>query len=443
MFCIGIFVRQFQKSIMRRDGHLLIPVLIFFCLLLATLCSCGKQADKTPVSFMVFGEPAEYEAYEKLAAAFEKEHTDIDIELGLIPDQGDYRRRLAADFAGGSPPDVMLLNYRRFAAFASQNALEPLTSYLEKSKLLNEEDFFPIAIDSFYYGSELWCIPQNVSSLVVYYNRNLFDDAGLQYPTDEWSREEFLDAARALTKDVDGDGEIDQYGVGIEPSIFRLAPFIWQDGGELVDDPDSTGRLLLDQPLQIATFQWFVDLQVKEHVTPDAVYEEAEGSESRFLNGTLAMYFNSRRGVPTYRTITGFEWDVAPLPKAKLPASILHSDGYCMAAAAEHKDAAWTFIEYANSADGQKLIAETGRTVPSNQEVAESPAFLDTSLPPANARIFVDTVPIMKGVPVMAGWASIEEAVNREIERAFYGQASVEEAAAAAVEIAQPFFETQ
>jgi multiple sugar transport system substrate-binding protein len=390
---------------------------------------------------MVFGEPAELAAYQKLVDAFEKEHPEIDIELGHIPGQSDYRRRLATDFAGGSPPDVMLLNYRRFAAFASQGGLEPLTQYLADSDVIAETDFFPITVESFYFEQDIWCVPQNVSSLVVYYNRDIFDAAGIVYPDEDWTREEFLIMARELTKDFDGDGQIDQFGVGIDPSIFRLAPFIWQDGGELVDDPAAPTRLVLDQPLQLETFQWFVNLSVKEHVVPDAVEEEAEESESRFLNGTLAMYFNSRRGVPTYRTITGFQWDVAALPMGEQPAGILHSDGYCMAAKAENKDAAWTFIEYANSNTGQTLISETGRTVPSRPEVADSPVFLNDSVAPANARVFIDTVPILKGVPVMAGWASIEETTNREVERAFYGWATVQEAAASAIEITQPFFD--
>ena len=74
----------------------------------------------------------------------------------------------------------------------------------------------------------------------------------------------------------------------------------------MVDDPASPERLALDAPGALAAFQWFVDLQVKEQVVPDAAAEAAESSESRFLNGRLAMYFNSRRGVPTYRTIKTF-----------------------------------------------------------------------------------------------------------------------------------------
>jgi multiple sugar transport system substrate-binding protein len=403
------------------------------------LTGCGS--DKTVVTFSVFGDPAELAAYQSLVEAFETSHSEIDIELRHIPSQSEYRQRLAADFSGGSPSNVMLLNYRRFATFAAQGGLQPLGPYLARSSRIKEADFFAATIEAFYLKGELWCIPQNLSSLVVYYNRDLFDAAGVAYPTNDWSQDDFLEKARALSLDLDRDGNIDQYGAGISPNLFRLAPFIWQNGAQLVDDPANPTRLALDTPEALAAFQWFVDLQIKEHVVPGALAESAETSESRFLNGRLAMYFNSRRGVPMYRTITGFAWDVAPLPHGSQAAGILHSDAYCMAATTKDKEAAWKFIEFANSVTGQSIVAASGRTVPSLLAVAESPSFLDPDQPPANSRVFIDTAPIIRRVPVMTTWAGIEETTSKEIERAFYGQVSVREAAQAAITLTQPYFD--
>ena len=408
-------------------------------LLMVLLTACGGGNSRA-VSFSVFGDPEELAAYEGLVAAFEAKFPEIDIELRHVPGQNDYRQRLATEFAAGAPPDVFLLNYRRLAPFAADGGLEPLTSYLANSEVIQEADFYPTTIAPFKWQGELWCIPQNVSSLVVYYNADLFAAAGVPLPTNEWTRDDFLAAALALTQDTDGDGVTDQYGVGVEASLFRLAPFVWQNGGEIVDDPANPTRLTLDTPQARAAFQWLVDLQVVHHVAPDRLTESAEESESRFLNGRLAMFFNSRRGVPTYRTITSFTWDIAPLPLAEVPAGILHSDGYCLAAAAENKEAAWTFIEFANSVEGQTLIAASGRTVPSLISVAESPAFLDGQ-PPANSQVFLDTIPLLKAVPIMSTWVGIEETAGQEVERAFYGEATIDEAIAAADELTRPFFE--
>jgi len=401
--------------------------------LLAVLLVACSRSGQAQVSFMVFGGPEELAAYESLVEAFHEAQSEVKVELRYVPDQAEYRRRLAADFSAGAAPDVMLLNYRRFASFAGQGGLQPVGDYLANSTLIQEGDFYPQTVDAFRFEGELWCIPQNMSSLVVYYNQDLFDAAGLAYPADDWTWQDFLVAAQRLTVDRDGDGRPEQYGAGIEPTLNRLAPFIWQAGGELVDDPLNPTRLALDSPAAQTGMQWFVALQTVHGVVPDALAQSAESNESRFLNGTLAMYFNSRRGVPTYRTITEFEWDVAPLPRGSQPAGILHSDGYCMAASSKDKEAAWGFIEYANSSTGQELIARTGRTVPSLRAVAESAAFLEPSQSPARSRVFLDTINSVRLVPVMANWPAIEDTASQDIEQAFFGQVSVAQAAASAI----------
>lgn len=415
-------------------------LLVGLGLLLAACSPTG--APQSQISFIVWGDPAEKAAYERIVQVFRQRHPTIDVLLTHIPGQNDYRRRIAADFAAGQPADVVLLNYRRMTTFAAKGALEPLGPYLGRSTTIKEADFFQEALDPFRYNGTLMCIPQNISSLVVYYNKQLFDQAGLAYPEDSWTWEEFLQTAKTLTKDTDGDGQIDQYGVGIEPTAIRVAPFIWQNGGEVVDDPAAPTRLTLDTPEARAAVQWFVDLQTTHHVVPDAVQAEAEDSESRFQNGRTAMFFDSRRAVPTLREIQGFDWDVAGLPQGQQPATILHSDAYCMAAKTANKAAAWTFVEFANSPEGQQIIAETGRTVPSLRAVAQSPAFLEPQAKPANSQVFLDVIPAIRAVPSINGWEDIEAVIDNEIERAFYGQASVDEALTAAAQNAQQYFST-
>ncbi len=417
--------------------------LLLFALMLVVLALAGCAAPplQHSTSFMVSGSQAEYDAYQTLVEAFQTDNPDYGIELRFVPDDADFRRRLAADFSAGSQPDVMLLNYRRIAPFADEGALAPVGPYLANSTVLKETDFYQPPMEAFRYKGDLWCMPQNVSSLAVYYNKALFDAAGLAYPADDWTLDDFVAAAKALTVDQDGDGVTDQFGVGIDPILYRLAPFIWQVGGELVDDPANPTRLALDSPAALQAFQWFVDLQIKEKVVPDAAAEAARDSESRFLDGTLGMYFNSRRPVPTLRTIESFDWDVAPLPRGSQPATVLHADGYCMAGKSKDKEAAWKFIEYANSPKGQEIVARTGRTVPSLRSVAESAAFLDPTQKPANSQVWLDAVPTLRTVPVISNWPAIEDAASKEVERAFYGQATVEEAAAAADSLTASLFQ--
>ena len=409
----------------------------------ALLLSPAPAAAQARISFMVFGDAAEKAAYERLAAEFGRRTPQVHVTLIHIPGQSDYRKRLGIDFAAGTPADVILLSYRRYAAFAARAALEPLGPYLGRSTVIKEDDFYAQSIEPFRWQGALTCIPQNLSSLVVYYNKDLFDRAGVPRPTDDWTWDDFLRAARALTRDAPGGGPRPQHGLGTEVSIFRLAPFVWQNGGHLVDHPLAPTRLTLDAPRSREALAWFVDLQVKHRVVPDAVEEKGESSESRFLNGRLAMFLNSRRGVPTYRTITSFDWDVAPLPRHRERAGILHADAYCLPKASGDKAAAWAFIEFANSVEGQRTIAASGRTVPSLRAVAESPAFLDPAARPRNSRVFLREIPHIHAVPVTPEWVDVEELAGEELTRAYYGRASVDEVIATATRRAAAFFKSR
>jgi multiple sugar transport system substrate-binding protein len=404
-------------------------------LIMVVLAACAPVAPppvahkaQETILFLISGDPTDEAAYRTLADAFMATAPTVQVDLLNIPSGGDFRRRLAADFAAGAPPDIFLINYRRYGPYLAAGAIEAVEPYLARSTQLAREDFYPQALDAFTWRGTLQCMPQNMSSPVIYYNRDLFAAAGLADPAADWAWADFLATAQALTRDLDGDNEIDQYGLGIEPALVRAAPFIWMNGGEVVDDPVGPARLTLDSAASRAALQWFVELQTVHGVVPDAVAEAAESSESRFLNGRLAMIMESRRATPEFRAIDGFDWDVAPLPQGATRASILHSDAYCMAAASRHQDAAWRFIEFANTREGQSILARIGRTVPSRIDLAEAPVFLDPQARPVNSRAFVDAIPEIRTFPAMTTWFDIESAVDAELEQAFYGQLSLDEA---------------
>lgn len=415
--------------------------------LLLTACtpiqtpSLAPDSATTALTFLISGDPTDEAAYQQLIDAFAAEHGDIAVNLINIPSGGDFRKRLAADFAAGTPPDLFLINYRNLGRFAASGTVEPLTDYLANSSLIKTDDYYPQALAAFQWNGEQICMPQNMSSPVIYYNKALFDAAGFTYPTDDWTWDGFLETVKMMTQDTDNDGATDIYGFGIDPTLVRAAPFVWMNGGELVDDPVAPTRLTLDTPESKEALQWFMALQLVHQVTPDAVAEEAESSLSRFMNGRLAMFMDSRRAVPEFRTISAFDWDVAALPMGKSRANVLHSDAFCIAAAGQQKAAAWTFLEFANSAAGQTILAGTGRIVPSRIELATSPVFLDPNAKPTNSQAFLAAIPHIRNLPLMATWSDIEGIVNTELKNAFYGNASLDEALQAASEHSAEFFQ--
>ena len=425
---------------MLRIASCLAVCVVLFGACVAPIAPPAAEPERVLLSLLISGDPTDDAAYQALADAFTAANPDVRVELLNIPSAGDFRRRLAADFAAGTPPDLFLINYRRYGPFVAGGAIEPVGPYLARSERIDAVEFYPQALDAFTWQDTLMCLPQNVSSPVVYYNKRLFDAAALAYPADDWTWDDFVATARALTADLDGDGVVDQYGLGIEPSIVRAAPFLWMNGGDVVDDPERPTKLALDSPAARDALAWFTGLQTEQHVVPDAVAEAAESSVSRFLRGGLGMFVDSRRATPEFRQIDSFDWDVAPLPAGKARASILHADAWCMAATGAHKDAAWRFVEFANTRAGQELLARSGRTVPSRIDVAESPAFLDPQAQPANSQVFLAAIPAMRSLPKLATWLDVESAIDAELEQAFYGQITLDEAIQAATERSAEFF---
>ena len=426
--------------------------LLILGLLLALLSACtplspaprapavSANSSATELTFLISGDPTDETAYQQLIDAFVARHPAISVDLINIPSGGDFRKRLAADFAAGTPPDLFLINYRSLGRFLASEAVEPLTTYLAASTLIKTSDYYPQALAAFQWQGEQACMPHNMSSPVIYYNKDLFDAAGVAYPAGDWDWADFVAVAQALTQDGDHDGVTDIYGFGTEATIVRMAPFVWMNGGDIVDDSAAPTRLALDTPESKEALAWFIALQNQHHVTPDAVAEEAESSLSRFVNGRMAMLIDSRRAVPEFRLIKAFDWDVAALPAGKTRAGILHSDAFCIAAASKQKEAAWTFLEFANSTEGQTLLAATGRTVPSRIAVAESPVFLDPQARPANSQAWLAAIPGIRNLPIMAAWSDIEGIVNAELQNAYYGTATLDEALQTATNRTAEFF---
>lgn len=398
------------------------------------------------IALMIAADPLEEAAYRDLVTAFADAGSAVQVDLVNLPSLAEMYRRLLLDFAAGTPADLFLLTYRRYAAYAVKKMVEPLAPYLGASTVIKADDFYPQTLEAFTWRDQLYGVPQNLSCLVAYYNKTIFDQVGVAYPTGDWDWDEFLATAHALTLDEDGDGIDDLWGLGTDAITLRIAPFLWMSGGDLVDNPENPTSLALDTPEARNALAWFVALQTEHQVVPDPVTEKAESHEARFINGRLAIYLESRRVTPSLRQNTAFDWDVAPLPALRGPdgalirSTVLHSDAFCMAAQSEQKAAAWSLIEYVNTPDGQTVLTRSGRVVPSNKRVAESPAFLSPEGKPHNNQVFLDALSHIRRLPLMPTWPEIEAGINRELELAFHGDSILDAAIDAAYIRTREFF---
>ncbi|MGH2820636.1 MAG: ABC transporter substrate-binding protein [Actinomycetota bacterium] len=360
----------------------------------------------------VSGEREETAVYDALARAYEKDNPDVEVEVVKVADKDDHLAKLTTSFAAGNPPDVFLVNFREYSQFVTRGAVEPIDPHLE-SMGISKERYYKPPIEAFTYDGRLQCMPQNISSLVVYYNEELFRRSGLRRPRPGWTWEDFRETAITLTRG-------DVRGLGIEPNIIRIAPFVWSNGGDIVDDLESPSGFTLDEPAARRALEFIVGLVRDAEVVPTETEVAAQDLETRFVNGKLGMLLSSRRETPVLREVLGLEWDVAPLPVAKEPAGILHSDAYCVARGTEQLDEALDLVAFATGEEGQTITALSGRTVPSLESVSRSAAFLDPSQPPRHPEVFLDGIDSIRRTPVIPTWPEIEDQSEEILTRAYY-----------------------
>jgi len=391
------------------------PVRAFLLVLagsiLVAACSTSSGAERDSLRVQVSGEAEEIAVYEALVTAFEKENPDIDVQLIPVSDKDDHLAKLTTAFSNGTPPDVWLINFREYSQYVARGAVDAIGPYLDEHGV-DTGDYYDQPIEAFTYDDELQCMPQNISSLVVYYNIRLLERAGLNRPPPEWGWDEFRHYATELTT-----GGV--RGLGIEPNIIRIAPFVWSNGGELTDHPDEPQRFTFDDPAAREALEYIVSL-VRDGVVPTEEEIAAQDLETRFVAGGLGMLLSSRREVPAFREVAGLDFDVAPLPTSREPAGILHSDAYCMSAGGPAPDDAFEFIRFATGKQGQTITALGGRTVPSLIEVAESGAFIDPTQEPRHSEVFLDGVDAIRRTPVIPTWPEIEDEAEEILIRVFY-----------------------
>lgn len=421
---------------MKRWGAVLLLLVVF----LSACSGDGGSADEEPepgslepISIQVFGEPEETAIYRTLIEEYEKENPEAKVKLVEIAERDDHLARLSTAFAGGEPPDIFLINYREYSQFVPRGAIEPIEDMITE-RGIDLADYYEAPREAFTFDGQLQCMPQNISSLAVYFNTKLFKQAGVTPPHDGWTWDEFRAAGEALAE-----GDID--GIGIDPQIIRLAPFVWSNGGELTDDPVQPTRFTLEDPASREALEFIVSL-VKDDLVPSEEEITAQDPEARFVSGKLGMFLSSRRDTPVFREVTELKWDVLPLPVAEQPAGILHSDAYCISAGSEAKESAADFVSFAMSPDGQTLAALSGRTVPSLIEVSESGAFLDPSQPPRHSQVFLDAVDGMRYTPVLPTWPEIEDIAEEILTKAFYEEGyTIDDAIQELDEKTRPLFE--
>src|ERR671937_56609 len=187
----------------------------------------AKDAAKTKVRATVWVGQAELDALGKMTNSYKEKNPNADVEWINISGGGPYGRdKLQAMIAGGDAPDMMMLNTGQFEGLAGRGALAGLDDYV-KGDNLDLGIYWPQAVDGAKFQGKLYALPRDMSNVILYYNKDLFDKAGVAYPNNDWTWNSFLEASKKLTLDKDKSGKVNQWGFGVLNIVWNWAGFVW------------------------------------------------------------------------------------------------------------------------------------------------------------------------------------------------------------------------
>lgn len=349
----------------------------------AGLSACAKpDAAAKELRLRYWGDLDEIRITEELCRAFEKAHPGVTVRSERKSSEV-YTDVLLQEFAAGKAPDVIFLGPDNMDPLAAAEKLAPLDAYLAKAGL-KADDFYPSLYKRLSHQGKLLVLPRDIAPIaVVYYNKALFDKAGLPYPKDTWTWDDLRSAAKALTV-RDAQGRATQYGFADEWNISDA--WMLSAGGAVLDNDAKPTRITMGSgpSAEGVLFRW--QLLQKDRVMPSSTDSRtlSGGSQALFLNGQLALFHTGIWKTPGFRKITAFDWDVVRFPTkagAKDPRFVIAGSGYGMRKDVEDPDLAWDLIHALGGPEGQRRMAETGLTQPSLARLAASAVFLDGQKP--------------------------------------------------------------
>lgn len=366
----------------------------------------------------------------EIKKAFERENPDIEIKLEFY--SRAYWQKLYTMIAAGCAPDVWYMSCPYMIDLARKGMLEDLTPYIERDNV-DMAQFYEVVSDSFKWRDRQYCLSMQFGAIALYYNRDLFDQAGLAYPNTRWAAggtsaasrrsiahpwawDDLVTAAQALTRDRDGDGTTDQFGFMVTTNMETcVAPFLYQGGARVMDA--DRARVVIDSDAAVAAFKFLQDLRWVHGVspTPESAGTEGMGPVDLFETGRVAMAFDGSWQMDYYNRSGVLNYDVAALPSGPDGHRGMVANGLAngLNSRSRHKEAAWKWIKFyagvsgrndTETAKAQVLLGEMKRGIPIMKRVAQSDAFLNPDAEPQHENVFLDQMSEARDMWPCFGW---------------------------------------
>ena len=389
----------------------------------------------------------EQNTYQAISDSLDAEMENITLSYDPSPSTG-YEDKLLTELSSGTAPDIVWVPGATFSSYAEKEVFVDLAPLIEADPDINVEDFYPVVMDEIEHDGTLYGLPRDVGTLVVYYNVDMFEAAGLPTPNDliaegNWTWDTMYETALALTTNTESAEDV-TWGVSIPFWWPTYLNFIQQAGGSLFNE-DRTACGLNTEGTTVALEFLNKIYNGDDENGPVAPVPGTEADAANmFLSGKIGMHFDGRWTTPTVRLMGTMNWDVAELPEGPVGKSNFAFWGaYAITTSTEDVDAAFEVLKNLVSVETQSAIMELGTIQPSIVTEEATETFL-ASMPPENNQAFINGLDY--ALPEQSPWninmnTVLWAMLQPEITRVIVGEITPAEFTASICETIDPLFE--
>ncbi|WP_010272598.1 ABC transporter substrate-binding protein [Paenibacillus senegalensis] len=385
----------------------------------------GGQGGGEQVTLKI-GLPGSYEVTSKeIIDSFIEAHPHIRVEVQEAP-WGDFTSKIATQIAGNTMPDVWFQENATILGYGQRGVAEDLSSYIERD--LNPDDYVDGLFSAQTPEGQVWGVPHGINPIALAYNEDVFAEAGIDLPTDDWTYEDLIEAAKQLT--VGEGNQTSRFGfIGSTSITTGWFPWIKQAGGSALDETLTKSRF--DDPQTAAGLQQLYD-GIEQGYFTNSDFLTANGGELEvFASGKAAMYFlQYSQQVNMNESFPDTNWDVVKIPKAangeRYVPMVANSWLVSSRASQDVKDAAWEFLKYYLGDEAQSIIVQSGSTLPVKKSALEE--LQSSTTKPSNKAAFTEGIE-EAGVTLdeNASWSEWRILVQQVVNEIMVGNVTVED----------------
>jgi len=366
----------------------------------------GYTGPEATISYSIWGDPQEIKNQQAIVDAFHVANPKITVKV-TVSDWDPYWDKLQTSIAGGDAPDVFAMDGPLFPDYQSRDVLLDLKPFIDRDGY-DLGQLADQAVADFTTAGGQFGLPRDLNVVALYYNKKMFDAAGIAYPDDSWDWAKFVDVAKQLT--IRSGGKTTQWGFYTETTDMEnyWSELVWQNGGDIISADHKTS--LVGSAEAAGGIQFLQDLIWKEKVMPDASITDALGDA--FEQGQAAMEANGSWLVATHLA-AGLDFGIAPLPKGPAGrATSINPTGAVVYKGTKSPDAAWAFVKYLASPPAQTQLMQLKASLPANKAVLSGP--FATSFD--GAKVLADAIAYAHIKPSFKGFNDWTTTLQTEID---------------------------